>query len=294
MKKYFYGHYFKLQSKDNTIALIPSYSKYNNEYKSSLQIITSNESYLISYKYDEYEKYKGFEVKIGSNIFNKDGIILNIDRDDLKVEGKIEFKEFKKLNSNIMGPFKFIPFMECVHEVVSIKHRVNGYIKINGINYEFNDDSYGYIEGDKGRSFPSVYIWTHANLKSGSIMLSVADIPFGLFHFTGLIGFIYHDNKIIRLGTYYFARALKISDNEVIIKQGKYKLFIKLIKRNEFPLKAPIVGKMDRIIKESAECIVEYKLLKNDIIIFQEVVNNASMEYEYTKNKEFNKLDKKK
>lgn len=36
MSKYFYGHYFKLQSASNTIAFIPSYAKVGKAYTASL------------------------------------------------------------------------------------------------------------------------------------------------------------------------------------------------------------------------------------------------------------------
>ena len=121
-------------------------------------------------------------------------------------------------------------------------------------------------------------------------MLSVADIPFGLFHFTGIIGFINYNGKTIRIATYKRAKALKIKDEEVIIKQGKYKFTVKLLKNNSFDLKAPKLGQMDRIIKESAECIVSYKLEKKNELIFEKIINNASMEYEYLEEYEFDKI----
>ena len=282
MKRYFYGHYFKLQSISSTIAIIPSYSINNKEFKASLQIITNKESFLLDYPYSEYLKLGGYQVRIDKNIFNDDGIILDINKDGIVIKGKIIFNKFNKLKRNIMGPFKYIPFLECVHNVVSIKHSISGYININGCEYTFNDiDSYGYIEGDKGRSFPSKYIWTHSFIDNGSIMLSVGSVPFGLFKFRGIIGFINYNNKTIKIGTYKFAKVVKIENNSVIIKQGKYKLYISLIKKNELPLKAPISGKMDRIIKESAECTVNYKLTYSNDVIFDETVNNASFEYEY-------------
>ena len=47
---------------------------------------------------------------------------------------------------------------------------------------------------------------------------------------------------------------------------------------------------MDRIIKESAECIVSYKLEKKNELIFEKIINNASMEYEYQEEYEFDKI----
>lgn len=291
MKKYFYGHYFKLQSNNSTIAFIPSYSRVGNKYVASIQIITNDCAYVIDYDYKDYKRGKGFEVSIGNNHFTKEGIILDIDKDNVKLKGEIKFGEFNKLKHDIMGPFKYIPFMECRHQVVSIKHKISGILNLNGKELNFYD-SYGYIEGDRGRSFPKVYSWSEALFDNGSIMLSIADIPFGLFHFTGIIGFVNYNNKTKIISTYNHAKAIKIKDGEIIIKQGKYKLYITSLERNEHPLKAPNLGKMDRIIKESAECKVRYKYMKGNEIIFDNEVNNASMEYEYIEKYEFDKSKK--
>ena len=289
MKRYFYGFYFKLQSRNETLALIPSFSIAGKEKSASLQVITKDHSYVVDYKYEEYSKGKDFECIIGKNHFSKDGIILDIDNDDIRIKGEIKFGKLNRLKKNIMGPFRFVPFLECIHTVVSIKHNINGTIMLNDKALDFSNGQ-GYIEGDKGRSFPSVYLWTHAMMDNGSIMLSVANIPFGFVHFTGIIGFVNYDNETIIFGTYNRAKAIKIQDGEVVIRQGKYILCVTQIEKNEFPLAAPVTGKMDRIIKESAECSVRYKLMKKDEAIFDKTINNASFEYEYTKEKEFDRL----
>ena len=64
-----------------------------------------------------------------------------------------------------------------------------GRMKINGNDYVF-ENAVGYWEGDSGVSFPKEYLWTQVAFNGGSLMLSVADIPFGLFNFTGIIGVI--------------------------------------------------------------------------------------------------------
>ena len=58
-----------------------------------------------------------------------------------------------------MGPFSYIPGMECRHAVYSMKHTVNGEIRVNEQIIRFKNDM-GYMEGDSGTSFPDRYIWT--------------------------------------------------------------------------------------------------------------------------------------
>ena len=46
---------------------------------------------------------------------------------------------------------------------------------------------------------------------------------------------------------------------------------------------------MKRIIKESAECTVHYIFKYKDEIIFDEIINNSSLEYEYDEKREIDK-----
>ena len=77
-----------------------------------------------------------------------------------------------------MGPFKYFP-MECRHGIISMRHTLEGRLKLNGKEIDFTN-GLGYIEKDSGRSFPSSYVWVQANDfdEPCSIMASVADIPF--------------------------------------------------------------------------------------------------------------------
>ncbi len=195
-------------------------------------------------------------------------------------KGELKFTELTPLEYDIMGPFKLVPFMECRHSVVSMRHRVNGEIFVNGENYRFENDL-GYIEGDRGRSFPSEYVWTQSFFEDGSIMLSVAQIPFAMLRFTGIICVILWQGRQYRLATYLGARVLKLSDNEVIIKQGRYTLSAKLLEKSAQPLKAPVGSEMLRTIHESAACRASYRFQKDGETLIEFETDKASFEYEY-------------
>ena len=46
-----------------------------------------------------------------------------------------------------MGPFSYIPFMECNHAIISMQNTINGYININDNLINFNNNK-GYIENN--------------------------------------------------------------------------------------------------------------------------------------------------
>lgn len=170
--------------------------------------------------------------------------------------------------------------MECRHSVVSMQHKVTGTIRINESDYRFTDAA-GYIEGDRGYSFPKQYAWSQCFFENGSLMISVADIPIGTLHFTGIICVIVFCGKEYRLATYLGAKVLKLQNEEIIIKQGSMTLSARLINKNPHSLYAPVKGIMNRTIHESASCCAAYCFKKGSEILFDFESDKASFEYEY-------------
>lgn len=60
-------------------------------------------------------------------------------------EGKASIWPLSPLRYDIMGPFCAIPFLECRHSIWSMKHMVQGTVRINGEAYSF-DGGEGYLE----------------------------------------------------------------------------------------------------------------------------------------------------
>ena len=206
MRDEFGGYYFKAQDGEKTLAVIVACHRSNGSESASVQLISDDGVWSAVYPEGGYHKTtKGFRIRLADSVFTEKGVRLDIDRDGLKVTGKLRFGAFAPIKYDIMGPFAAVPFMECRHTVVSMTHRVDGCICINGERYVFKN-ALGYIEGDRGYSFPSVYAWTQCLFEGGSLMLSVADIPIGHIHFTGIIGVVYLDGKEHRIATYLGAR----------------------------------------------------------------------------------------
>ena len=194
--QYFEGWYFKNTKNKNSISFIPGIN-IDEEKKAFIQVITNKTSYYIDYDI-KYFKFNvdPFYIQIGENIFSKDGIHIDIKQSNQSpnIYGDISYskkKEIKKnlLNPNIMGPFSYIPFMECNHAILSMKSLTKGSITIKQEKMNF-DNGDAYIEKDWGTSFPKTYIWAQGNEfqnENASFMISIANIPFGLFEFRGLI-----------------------------------------------------------------------------------------------------------
>jgi len=279
MRKYFCGWYYRCQSELQTLAIIASVHKTRESNFCTIQLVTDTEAFHVQIPYSDYDK-NGDSIRIGDNRFGTDGITLNIQTADLSASGNILFGPFTPIQYDIMGPFRYVPFMQCRHTVISMRHLVNGAITVNGVRYEFQD-AVGYTEGDRGCSFPREYVWTQYSFLEGALMLSVAEIPFGMLRFTGVIGVVLLQGTEYRLATYLGARADRISSGEIVVRQGKYSLIVKPKEQSGHPLQAPVGGAMNRVIHEHPSCKVYYRFEKNGVPLLELDAQNAAFEYEY-------------
>ena len=279
MKDPFCGWYFKCQSGRQTLAVIPSIHTVKGQCFSSIQIITDDASWSVSFPGSLFRTH-GASISIGKNHFSPQGLHLDLHSPGLHAVGDLSFGPLTPLPYDIMGPFALVPFLECRHRVYSMKHTVTGEIRINDVPYVFRGGE-GYLEGDRGCSFPKEYLWTQCSFPEGALMLSVAKIPLGLCRFTGVIGVILLQGRQYRLATYLGAKAVKIGRGEVIIHKRDMTLTARLMEPSAHRLRAPVGGAMVRTIHEHPSCRAFYRLQKENKILFQQEVSNASFEYEY-------------
>ena len=278
---YFCGWYFKCQSPEHTLAMIPAVHTSGGKRTCSIQLISDegNWAATLPCQRPRMEKDKPCAVLDGS-VFREDGIHLSVHTPSLTAEGAVYFGPPTAIRYDIMGPFRYVPFMECRHSVFSMRHRVDGKITVNGTEYCFAD-AVGYIEGDRGRSFPRRYAWTQCCFPGGSLMLSVAEIPLGPVRFTGVIGVVWLGEKEYRLATYLGARTVKIQDGEIVVRQGNLSLTAALLEKNAYPLRAPVSGQMERTIRESVTSRARYLLSEGGAPILEFETRQAAFEYEF-------------
>lgn len=279
MRSYFCGWYFRCQSASQTLAVIPAVHRTERAQSCSIQLITDTASWNVHYPASAFQK-NGSAIEIGKNRFCPQGIQLDLQTSDLCAKGSLQFGPYTPIGYDIMGPFRWAPFLECRHSVFSMKHSVTGEVNINGIPYLFTDGA-GYLEGDRGRSFPKEYAWTQCSFPEGSLMLSVAEIPVGWLRFTGIISVIYWRGKQYRLATYLGAKLICNQRGEIIVRQGGLRLTVRLLENAPQPLSAPACGAMVRTIHEHAACRAFYRFQARGSTLFEFEASNAAFEYEY-------------
>jgi len=297
---FFEGWYYKLVSEDgnNRICIIPGiYVGENpNDSHAFIQVLhaDTNLSYYVKYSHDSFSsKNKEFDVQIDHNTFRGDYLRLNINREEISLQGELSFAFLNPwpvtfLSPGIMCWYAWVPTMECYHGVVSMDHVIHGDLELNGKTMCF-DNGRGYIEKDWGRSMPKTWVWMQSNHfeKQGiSLTASIAKIPWRNRSFNGFIVGLLLDGSLYRFATYTGAsiQELKISGNtvSVVIQDKQYQLTIKGEKIAGASLQAPTEVQMNRRITESLSSILHVQLtdLKNQSnpVLFEGKGFNAGLE----------------
>lgn len=292
-RKYFEGWYYKVLTADEkkAFAFIPGIAMDERGNKHAFIQVLDGKTETAEYIHFPLEKFASqanmFKTEIGENTFTLHKMLLHLDQ----YKGKLTFTQTvpwpnRWYAPGIMGPFTFVPFMECYHGVLSMNHKIEGTLKIKGIEIDFNGGR-GYIEKDWGHSFPSAYIWLQSNHfgeEGISIKASVAKIPWLGSFFVGFIAGLYFKGKLFEFTTYNRTRLLrsvaKKESVELVMENKKYRLEILAHRNNATELASPVSGFMDGRISESMTSSVDVALTakSNNKTIFSDTGRNTALE----------------
>lgn len=283
-RSYFEGWYLKHQNRNGqTLALIPAFHIDSaGQRTASLQVISNSEAWWLEYPDTQLQfSRQPFQVQIGQSSFSCHGIVLHIEQAGFSLHGTLRYGPFTVPRSDIMGPFRFFAGMQCSHGVISMGHPLQGTLVLNGEQLDFSK-GIGYIETDRGCSFPRTYLWTQCvwdETEGGSLMLAVATVPLPVGSFTGCICSVFYRSQEYRLATYRGAKIEEWSSSGAVIRQGKYRLEAELLNERKHALRAPVEGRMERTIHESLCAEVRYRFWYGKDLLFQHTDLYASFEY---------------
>jgi hypothetical protein len=292
-KRYFEGWYFKVLSADerHAFAFIPGVAMDEQGNRQAFIQVLDGKKRTAAYHQYPFEAFTPqggkFEVTIEQSFFSQQKIILDVPN----VKGTLNFEELTPWSNswyspNIMGPFSFLPFMQCYHGILSMNHTIVGQLEINGEIVDFTGGR-GYMEKDWGRSFPSAYIWMQTNHFSEpniSIKSSVAKIPYMGISFTGYIAGVWLYDRLLEFTTYNGTKLRRSLVDEqhvnLIYENKKYHLEILAHRQAGTALASPIAGFMDGRVEESMTARVEVQLThkKSKQVLLEDVGKNAGLE----------------
>ncbi|MBC8098945.1 MAG: hypothetical protein H7Y11_05845 [Armatimonadetes bacterium] len=294
---YFEGWYYKLidASEQHRYAIIPGIFKAIDpaEDHAFIQVLDGMTGKATYHRFPSsafWAHPEKFEVRIGDNHFRADGITLNINDDQLRLQGDLHFEGLAPypvtLNApGIMGWYGWVGFMECYHGVVSLDHTLRGTFTVNEQTITF-DGGRGYIEKDWGQNFPSGYVWQQSNhfrTPGTSLTASIAMTPFIQRTFPGFIIALWHHGMLFRLTTYTGAvtEQLMLTDDTVqwVARDSKYRLEMTSERKSGGLLRAPIRTEMHKRVDETMQSSVRVKFTRLDgTILLDDTGRNAALE----------------
>ncbi|KAJ3271088.1 hypothetical protein HDV01_007101, partial [Terramyces sp. JEL0728] len=239
------------------------------------------------------------------------------------VKGECEFENTVRFPTShmvpsVMGPFGYLPLLECYHGIVSLHHTLKG--KVDFITETETDsiilDGEGYIEKDHGFNFPKSWIWVHTNCfqksKGSCLLVSVANVPMlsdcgiaskivsklphgdkivSKFSFSGFLIILYDSTtkQTYNLSLYKFGKIKSLeftfTDKQIMelhVIQGDLSLFVKTERAlgSGVPLPGPAADRsgMVPLVEESLDVAVHVKLCKGDTVLFDDQGSEGGME----------------
>lgn len=303
-KKYFEGWYYKLVTADKKISFAIIVGICTEDAHAFIQVTENitHRSYYCKYPIEEISFHEEpFSIELNGNYFSKDQLILNISNDEIHLKTNLFFSEITPYHATffsptIMGPFSYLP-MKCSHGIISMHHYIDGHFIYQGKEIDF-EDGYGYSEKDYGTSFPKNYLWAQANtlkkesrdIKKISVMLAVADIPFGIISFQGFLCVLQLGSKQYKFTTYNHSKltSYRKSQNEVMIlefQKGNYDLTIRLKPGKKNRLKAPCKGAMKSTVEESLDGTMSVTFKKGSKVLLKQQLIACAIEKYTNKNR---------
>jgi len=255
--------------------MIPGVQMSDDDRHAFLMIAYENISHYYRFPFESFSSSTDeYSVRIGENRFSYDKIFINVqpnEGDDaseifqmnLTLSSHIKIPDLSVIAPGTMGPFSWMPTLQCYHHVLSMKYDVSG-------TMQDKEDvtAVGYLEKDWGTEFPSIWIWGQANQwqsnVSASLFFSFALIPwyFG-FKFPGFLIIFEYNHEFYRFNTYLQSNVHNLEINQTTNEVSfdiydvlfRYKLHVQtLVNPNENVNGALLYGprnqRMEKYVKE--------------------------------------------
>lgn len=231
-----------------------------------------------------------FEIQVGPNRFTDHRLVLALEGESGSVAGELSFSPWspwpvRPLSPGIMGWYRFVPFMETYHGVLSLDHEITGSLEMDGSTVSF-DGGRGYVEKDWGRSFPSAWVWAQSNhfdSPGTSVTVSVARIPWLSGSFVGYIVGLLHEGELYEFTTYNGAKmeAFSLEDGTASMTLRRRGIHLSLTIEGAEPgkLRSPVLGEMDGVTWESLGASISVNLREGTETLFQGIGRSGGAEF---------------
>ncbi|MBU3805138.1 MAG: tocopherol cyclase family protein [Candidatus Cellulosilyticum pullistercoris] len=291
-KNRFENWYFKLvdAKEENVLGILVEVQMTEQGTEAFLQVVGNqiNENICVSYPLESVQS-KDTEIQIGENHLGLQQMTLNIQKGDFTLKGEISFSGHKPLKQSLwipglMGPYKYLPFLESYHEVLSLQHTLMGSLWLNEKQITFNEGK-GYIEKDWGKAFPNVWLWAQCNhfkRKDVALMIGIARLPIFFDYYTSFAIPIYYNDQLEIFSNYNGGHIAKLYRYKgyvhLIVTQKNKILDIKIYGSDEVSCVTSRSSHMIRDVYACDTAKIEFSITENGNVIFEEVSTLCELE----------------
>ena len=291
-KNHFENWYFKLvdSKKENTLGILVGVQTSRQGDEVFIQVIGSeiNDNICVNYPLQSV-KSKETEIQIGDNYLGLQQMTLDIQKEGFKLKGEIIFSNHKEIKQSLwipglMGPYKYLPFLESYHEVVSLQHTLMGSLWINDKQINFNEGK-GYIEKDWGKAFPNVWLWAQCNhfkRQDMALMIGVARLPIFFDYYTCFAIPIYYKDQLEIFSNYNGGHIAKLYRYKgyvhLIVTQKNKILDIKIYGSDEISCVPSRSSHMIRDVHACDTAKIEISITENGKTVFEEIGTLCELE----------------
>lgn len=214
--------------------------------------------------------------------FTREEIEINLEEEDLCIKGQVAFKGKRGTNrskwqAGIMGPFRYLPFLQSYHDVISLGHELVGSLTINGEEIQLNDGK-GYMEIEWGKEYPKVWIWSQCNhFKENdvSLMVGVTRMPILWEYYTSFAVPVYYKGQLVVFSNYNGGQIAKLyrykSYVHLIITQKSKMLDLKIYGEDDVEHTSARGSHMIRDVYSCQKAKMEIKMTQSNKVILEDV-----------------------
>ena len=178
-----------------------------------------------------------FQVWVKGSLFNRKGLWLDLRTGGMTLCGELRYGPFTPLKYDLMGPLGALPVFPVRRGVISMGHRLEGVLLLNGRRIDFTGGT-GFIETVRGTERPAASLWSQSiwrEERSNSILVSVERMSTLAGPRVSCLCAVLYGGREYRLVTYRGASVEHWSAEGVIVRQGALCLAVKPEGEGEHP-----------------------------------------------------------
>lgn len=297
---YFEGWYYKLVDPTNhhILAVIPGIAKNEaaHDTHAFIQVFDGirNTAHYHRFPVENFHASRSeLALSIGPNHFHHDRISLRLENADQTLTGDLQFSPptpwpVTFFRPGYMGPYAFVPFMQCNHGVLSFDHTLTGSLRHGDNTIDFTGGR-SYMEKDWGTSFPGSWIWMQSNHfeESGiSWMCSIATIPWLGGQFTGFGAALYLNGSFYPFTTWNRSKIQDLTATKTrttfTISHRSYRIEIDACGKSGAKLRSPVLGEMADTVLESLQAEIKLRFFLKEkgkwVEKFEGIGQNSGLE----------------